>query len=456
MSELINLRAVDVWRQYQHSLEDCTTDIGFALQFPLSISPCLRRFSILQNIYELHAGSANSPKKIEVSSLPLGLDKTLSHYWTKRTRRPSSPCENFHSWRTSEPLFEYFLTFNPDGNSIFFLAKESSSLMLYMAVFKMASEANSCFSLASPYRIYCKPKGSHMEHLVGEKQAVHPSYDIVAFTDRGHVFIWYYGWGIDTSEAGSHILKEHMLDSGEPEAAFWSSRNIYYQAEGYEKITFSEDGKYLVTETTTSSQPLVIPLPKVALKNTVAPPSENIEDSLLSTTVPLPGHEMSILSVNASTHVIASDSAVAGITISTSSGALKVNLFSQSRESRSSAELEVVRLPDSWGKANFVDASMHLIKSNDAKLRAILSQAPKPYYDMSNSASKNTMTHLPAVIDSGVQRIRVVRTENIEGADPRKLLMAGYSESTIGERRRIEENDSGRGASKRVRREEQT
>lgn len=101
LSARIPLDRSDTRRQYRHSLQANLLTPGLVIQFPVSISPCVHRFAILNRIYALQvAPRGHTPKGI-TTALPLGLDDDLTPYWGLQNEDQTIADQlDFQTWRS--------------------------------------------------------------------------------------------------------------------------------------------------------------------------------------------------------------------------------------------------------------------------------------------------------------------------------------------------------------------
>ncbi|KAJ4297992.1 hypothetical protein N0V90_005891 [Kalmusia sp. IMI 367209] len=397
----IPLEVEDIWLQYQHSLAYATHSTGLTLQFPISISPCIRRFSILDRIYTLDIDEQRGKVVPTSFSLPFGSDDSLAHCWS-----PKQEAEDDEFWKRNGSFF-YFIIFGPDGNSAFCVSRANRESRQYinLAVLAIDTSKNPPATLISPYAkfmpqstgpLFCPPDTRHV---------LHPTLPLAIFTVSGFAYIWMYRTSTtDTTEP--HILGVSSLQASHPDSTLWLLHSKFYLGdERYDSITFSEDGTHVILDGKT-----IIPLPHhifaACNKSSSLNGGANLQTSISRTQPHTPSFMGSLL--RTSSYRVSADGTTSAMSATTSGDSLRLELLQTSQQKHSTTAIELTTLPQSWKGASDVSASVSVPKTKEEIIRIVLNKASQPRYTMSEEGDLDRQ--LPVVIDRDALSVRKVES----------------------------------------------
>ena len=259
----IPLQNEDIWLQYQHSLSYATQSSGLALQFPISVSPCIQKFAILHNVYSLEVDERTSEVRLAKFSLPFGLDDTLASCWS-----PKEAANDTKFWKSSGSFF-YFVVFGPTGKSVFCISRANQESQQYvnLAVFNIDVSGNPPAKLASPYAKFMPQSTGTLFCPPDTKHVLHPDLPLAIFTISGFAYIWIYR-SSESSLRTPQILGVSALRTSHLDSTLWLLHSkFYFGDERYDSITFSEDGIHVILDGKT-----IIRLPDYSQKRDQLPP----------------------------------------------------------------------------------------------------------------------------------------------------------------------------------------
>ncbi|KAF2183589.1 hypothetical protein K469DRAFT_784815 [Zopfia rhizophila CBS 207.26] len=430
----INLDKDDIWLQYCHSLNDTVRKPGFRLQFPVTISPCLRRFTILQKVYSIEIDNSRSKGTVLKHDLPLSLDDILTSHWSRKI--PDEPDECFDAWRRSEHFFNYFPTFSPDGKSIFLIGKSSTTKYFHLAIFDLGA---SNVPAVGPFK-----KFDHHWHTLNDfpnfTLVLHPDYPLAAFETYGEVYLWAYIVDQQNSSAFG-TLRAFTLNNKDPGAQLWCCSNIKYEADS---VAFSLDGDHLVVNCAMNSRPVIIPIPEHVLGackvcqypnrqsscSTKSQLNEAISNKRLYSS-------FSDSLIKSTAYTINPNGNGAGLSATASHGSIELSIWHQENGSVSTAGVEIIALPDNWIKDSHPKTSLQLPRTKDERISIVVDQAAKRFYDMKDS----TNDHLPAVIEREAGSVRIVGGDGVNASGKMRLLLSAEGQKRLNKGSRDDDDD---------------
>lgn len=393
---------------------------GFKLQFPISVSPCIDKFAVLQNIYFVQVNENASGVKIVTSTLPFSFDDVLAPLWSQERLDRSWLGRDFDDWRITQDYLMYSLVFGPITDLVFFIGKNSTTSSIYLAVFDLSKLDELSISLAGPSKIFVDPTGTTQKPLENTHR-MHPKLPLVAFASGGHLYLWAYGADNIVSQE-SPILNAYPLVNMASEACLWYCAHLTHFNGDF---NFSEDGKYIVIGS--CSSPTIIPLPDNVLATCThgrrpAFPAAALTKSGPSSSVSekprFPSFsDFSDCLIRSSAYSVAPSGVRAGVAATTSNEKIELQLYGPVNGCKSYANVEVTTLPDNWSLSN-VSTSFQLPKTKDEMIRIILNQAAQPWYSLSDGVNE----YLPAVIDRAVGSIRTA-SGRVGGGNPTIFLL---------------------------------
>lgn len=402
--------------------------------------------------------------------LPFSLNTIYSGWWGQRyTHRETIQAESFESWRDNNRRSTYSLVFDQCGRRILFTGTVTPGSIIHFAVFDVGDALSPSISFAGPL-IKLLIKGYAQWSPEHHQQVFHPEYALVALTaphiPSGWACLWAYrGKNIDIFEP--LILETYPLESVDPNARFWyRSQDITNMNVQDGKMVFSEDGKHLILHQGRRGHS-VIRIPQHvfnACKGTENADSLDLQDAALtsahlSNSGPAKKAVTNIYNslIRSAAYNIGADGTMTGISTNTSNGSIKMTLWAQKQTSKSSADVEITALPNSWNNLRNVTPALQLPKSKDENIRIVLNKAAEPWYDMSKNGREEGEECLPAIIDRDVQHIRMLGVRGIEESGASALLsieedLGAKGTAEYGDWDVQEEGSEGR-PSKKIRRE---
>lgn len=181
------LSSEEIWLQIQQSFWLAPS---WNMQFPLSISPCLRRFTVLRHLFALET-------KVTPRILPLTLDHIMTSNWTVQSREKLTRINrNSSSWKglSSAITYLYHLKFSPDGRFLFF-ADTRLGEPLSLLVFKFDVETGLDFTLVQGTRTTFDPDSDHFRAV---EMILHPTKTLLAVSMIRLVLTWDF-------DSGGHV-----------------------------------------------------------------------------------------------------------------------------------------------------------------------------------------------------------------------------------------------------------
>ena len=405
----IQLKKDDVWRQYCHSLHDTIPHNNLKLQFPVSISPCIRKIAILQNVYSITIDEAQGTAAVFKDAIPVPLDKFLAQHWSIHEPGLSLPLDSpddtrrsFNAFRVLNHFLTYSLTFGPDGNSIFFIGRSWATQHFHVASFDLEQP----LTHSDQYKTIASMPDTPNTFPEFRQVVLHPSCSLAAFSLYDTVYLWAYKASKDDSPA-SVVLCPSGLDNADPECKLWCCENSVNEVKS---LAFSKDGNHLVVGYMMDKHPSIYPIPEHVFavcgiqpvpdqlpdSLTKSPPSESLSAFRLSST-------FSGSLIKSAAYAVGPSGEGAGLDATIANGNVVLSLWHREKESVSTAEVEIIALPSNWVTTNHSNTSIQLPKTKEENIRIILNKAGKPFYDMGEAVDN----HLPAVIDRNPGSVRI-------------------------------------------------
>lgn len=452
----IRLKNDDIWRQYCHSLHNIVVQQRLRVQFPVSISPCIRRFTILQNVYSIEIHETRSSATVSKLALPFSLDESLTHHWPLRGLGPGSPREfqdeiygTFDAFRRLHHFLTYSLIFSLDGNSVFFIGKSWATQHIHLAVFDLETLTEQSITTFSQFKKSVRTPNT-LNTFPEFVQVLHPNCPLAAFAIYGIVYLWAYKV-IEHNSSAFPALQPLTLDNPDPKCNLWSCNNSPFEVES---VAFSKDGNHLVINFSMDRRPIIIPIPEYVFAVcrigqfpdqlssclTKSPPSESLLGNGLYS-------EFSGSLIRSAAYTVGPSGNGAGFVSMASNGSVELSLWHQENRSASTAEVEIIALPMDWVTVDHSKTSLQLPKTKDESIRIILNKAARPFYDMTDAVD----SHLPAVIERSVGSVRIMRKNGVMTDQKMKLLLSAEGQKELGRDGRDDTSESQKRARKRRR-----
>lgn len=359
----------------------------FGLQFPICISPCLQRFTVLRTVYSIRVNQARTEADIFSTSLSFEPGSNMATQWSVEDTLSHKTVNEFAVWRGDCHQFLYSLVFAPDGHRLLLMGTDPTGVWISLAVFRLENSGYTSAFLAGSMDIEKTAHGFNWSPK-NAIQAFHPDYPLVAYTiadmDYHNVYLWMY-------DIKYH--KDPRLRS--------SSWHCHRTPGKYEKLTFSEDGRFLVLNHTFVREPAVVAIPKKIMKACKMSKNDGpaFESAVLKEKGPI---------IGSAVYDVGPKKQVKGISAHSVDGKIELRLWDENNQFSTASNVEITRLPDSWTSLRSTSASFCLPSSEDERLKiALVKCRPDAWNYMSVEENQKKDVHLPAVISRDISRLRL-------------------------------------------------
>lgn len=421
----------EVWRQCCHSLSCVVLKEGhlklkpqaeWRLQFPIAISPCLYKFSVLRTIYTLEVADENKAVALQQVKLPFESYSDLHTSWpVNAPPRLSNSLAAFSRSAHAAEIYMYWIAFDASGDSLFFSARTLRHYV-HIGYFQIWSSDQGVHWLPvvpiSSFTTVPYDQASMEVNIA--KPAFHPAQCLIAFSSGPDVYLWAY----TRRRLGmpDRNLKLAQLNHTDPNLTLWT---IYNGSTGFtsaDSICFSADGRYLVIHVASRLHPVIVPIPGRIFD--ISETNCRAVDSLVSTAVSnsmsnairqnrlLPtATGMALQTHSADTTVgnsttlkfgeLAAGPTAGGDDIAvfsiTTDSSVELQLSGSSR----STKVQLLQLPDSWTAMSAVKASMGMHPTKQDILRIILNHSQRPWYSINETEKRKAVS----IIDRKVSEV---------------------------------------------------
>ncbi|KAI0517883.1 hypothetical protein F5B22DRAFT_645589 [Xylaria bambusicola] len=411
----IALDKVEVWIQHCHSLSERH------VQFPVAISPCGHKFSILRDIFAvIPEGNGRSYKRARVTRtrLLVSFDKCANDLWcesyaggvnSRTTRR----------WEVSNYLYHYWVGFNQTGTMIFFTDRTAKNHgHRHLAVFHVSVSDRIELSLASPTRTYSYLEA---EPITASRHCFHPQRTLIAFTVAGSALVWDYS---DASGNSELALYPFHTTKG-------CHRRLWLLHQSCtEGIRFSECGDQIILEYyDTKTDSLSESLRKSRCTRFIKVPQHILEDcdqiqtadqwnNTTSNTAsdsspgPLSLRLLSNNTARSSDAIIDTHGNLSSVSVNTSDGVVSLSLNNRTDGGSSQVDVELTRLPDTWQGLDETNVIVQVPDAHSDKIQMTFNRSLNLRYSMSGDAD----SYFPAVVERPIDSLgRSVRCNTNTG-----------------------------------------
>jgi hypothetical protein len=389
-----------IWTQIRQSLwKDGQGTVADAcrLQFPVAISPSLRRFSVLGDIYTPRPPT-DGQQSYHTSSVVPDFNNILKEAWDMSTRtntygaNSDSRTVTLDSWiHRNCMLYLYWIWLSTDGRYAFFLdkaASKPSNLAVYDLGHPDAASKPHLISYGT-VELYRGTKEMHCDAV-----SFHPSQALIVFTIVGCVYLWPYKNGNPALILRCPRPKLTTTDISTIE-------QIYHGFDRFESVTFTDCGRFVIINPVAAMYPVTKEIPFSIRKLLDTPTAvDNVHPSSTELGELMSMSEESIfpqvLDVDIATsdvvygsHVtVRNDGSTSGISTNCSAhDEIQIYLWSDNAKSRtrSEAKLGVFRLPN-WIDAKTVSTAL-LPQLREERIRMVVEQMKEPWSSLSNKRS---------------------------------------------------------------------
>ncbi|KAJ4295630.1 hypothetical protein N0V90_007643 [Kalmusia sp. IMI 367209] len=398
----------------------CAARVEWRLQFPVAISPCLNKFSILRTVYTLEITDMDKAPVLHEAKLPLDSHPMFQATWridaprhlTNTVAAPSRSSESLE-------IYKYWLAFDDSGSSLLFTDRVSEKYV-HVGYFRICSSGlRSGILEDGAFPGFLSAPSTQISTGINiTRPAFHPSQCLIAFSSGPSVYLWAYK-SRDPSRTRGYLTPPPLDQSHKDKSGrLWT---IYTGGTAFtnaDSICFSSDGKHLVVKVASECYPNIVPIPKhvfrisestqQAIANTVndadpftstirAAMQNNDTDMLVRSTTALQIGELTAMP-------LAEGNGVATLAIA-SNNSVELHLFNRQSSTTRSATVQLLQLPDVWADTAAVKTSMGMHPTKHDILRIILNQAQTSWYSIGETAKRGA----PFVIDRRVSEMRRVQ-----------------------------------------------
>ena len=146
------------------------------IQFPITVSQSISRFTVLGTVYSLSLDSDNQGAKLQSRTLPLECDPAMTGAWK---------VSSYRTYGNHRQTYAYWTRLTPDGGLLFVMDDNNCAIYRLSESETLEAELQASFTFQFSMRISLTELGDNPIEI-----ALHPEKEILAFT-RGHVvFLW--------------------------------------------------------------------------------------------------------------------------------------------------------------------------------------------------------------------------------------------------------------------------
>ena len=391
------LKDTEVRLQLLQSLrKDSNHSSDWKVQFPVTVSPNLRRFTVLRTVYWLTPGKGKNEGQIRSKTLDLDFNSSSKMAWDQRSY------DLDQMTRVGKPaLYTYWIRFSTDNNRIFFIDQRNTAVYLLLeAEYEEPSLQSFCGDQDYGYR--------DNDPLWMIDAFFHPHKSVVAYRTGRRIFIW----AFKDCKKPEWLRDSQMVSDNR---AARSRPTLFYETPSHqlsypEHISFSSSSDQLIVKEYNSELALVLPLPVeilCALEDDNYPREEGGSTERDQTLIRHPNLGLWCFK-SASRSLVSgayvetlSSSESLGFTPLSSRRDIGILLWRNTTSGFEQERLEIVKLP-AWERMETVKTSVKFPEPGESDITVILNKAVQP----ENTLRPAVPEHFPVVMRREVGSLR--------------------------------------------------
>lgn len=366
-----------LWRE--HEAAEGPVRVTWRTQFPVSISPDVRRFAVLRSLYSLNLHIEKDAETLGLSSvcLDLNISSALATIWNQDRH-------NMSSWlvRKRGP-YGYCLTFSSDGRLVFFVDKQHS-LPMHLAVFELDEIGELRVSLIGQLTWTMENLDQSFTKI---SAAFHPEKTLVAFSVSGSIFLWTYKPGISSPTKCFPCLAPTISEV---------------------TVSFSRCGMYVVRKKSTAELPDIEAIPEnilhLALNHPFIPLQSSSPAQPNSSVLTLPGHQqLKFPPENVVRHAnidLEVSGASRGMSVTRTTVGIRAHVWGHRQAQDSMDAYELAKLPNWQG----MDDAVPTVVNSEELVNIILTNATRTWCALSDPVEEK----LPTIVRRDPRAIKTL------------------------------------------------